>query len=251
MQGNGTFKRIWARWKARLRAGFTLIEILVVIVIILVLAALTIGISGYVQTRTAVLRTRSELAAMGMALESYKADWGYYPFTSFANRADQGYSLATFYTGCCDTNGSPVACTGTNIPGAFYGVGQTTYWNITPDGMNSWMLWRALTGLGANCPTCTNSVKNYYSYRKEQVNTYASLSFLFNPALGCGAGATNTFSSMTVFVDPFGSPYRYYCTTNSAAQMNSGSYDLWSFGPDSLSSNITTQVDDITNFANK
>lgn len=63
------------------RAGFTIIELLIVMGIIIVLAGLILGTSGYVQKKGARSRAEAEIAAMSAALESYKADNGVYPVT--------------------------------------------------------------------------------------------------------------------------------------------------------------------------
>ncbi len=55
---------------------------LVVSVIILTLAGLTVGVAKYALTKAATSRTRSEIAAMEMALEHYKDDNGAYPWAA-------------------------------------------------------------------------------------------------------------------------------------------------------------------------
>ncbi len=63
-------------------AGFTILELLVVISIILVLAGLVLATSAYVWKKGARSRTEAEIAAISAGLESYKADNGIYPTTS-------------------------------------------------------------------------------------------------------------------------------------------------------------------------
>ncbi len=60
-------------------AGFTIVELLVVMVIILVLVGLVLGTSGYVHNKAARSRAEAEIAAISAALENYKADNGVYP----------------------------------------------------------------------------------------------------------------------------------------------------------------------------
>lgn len=72
-------------------AAFTIIEMLVVLIIILVLAALTVGAAKHAQTMAAISRTRSEIAAMEMALEHFKSDNGRYPSSTGTRATFSGY----------------------------------------------------------------------------------------------------------------------------------------------------------------
>jgi prepilin-type N-terminal cleavage/methylation domain-containing protein len=67
--------------------GFTLVELLVVMAVIAILAALTLQISGFVQKKSAMARASSEIKAMEVACESYKADNGIYPRDNGASQA--------------------------------------------------------------------------------------------------------------------------------------------------------------------
>jgi general secretion pathway protein G len=63
------------------RSAFTLVELLVVIAIIAILAGLLLSVSGYVQEKAGNDRAKTEIAAIGNALEAYKLDNGDYPTT--------------------------------------------------------------------------------------------------------------------------------------------------------------------------
>ncbi|MGA2139035.1 MAG: prepilin-type N-terminal cleavage/methylation domain-containing protein [Verrucomicrobiia bacterium] len=65
--------------KQHSRAGFTLIEILVVIVIITILAGIVVRTAKYAITKGQRSRADSEIHMMENALESYKSDNGVYP----------------------------------------------------------------------------------------------------------------------------------------------------------------------------
>src|SRR3954469_5977168 len=65
--------------RAKGRAGFTIVEVLVVMAIILVLAGLVLATSSYVHNKGARSRAEAEIAAMSAALENYRADNGIYP----------------------------------------------------------------------------------------------------------------------------------------------------------------------------
>ncbi|EIP99892.1 prepilin-type N-terminal cleavage/methylation domain-containing protein [Opitutaceae bacterium TAV1] len=64
-----------------IRNAFTLIELLTVIAIIGILAGITFGITKGVNERAAINQARAELAALATALESYKRQYGDYPWT--------------------------------------------------------------------------------------------------------------------------------------------------------------------------
>src|SRR5271170_4348492 len=59
-------------------AGFTLVELLAVLIIIAILAGLIVGAGKYALTKGATSRAQAEIAAMENALEHYKTDNGYY-----------------------------------------------------------------------------------------------------------------------------------------------------------------------------
>ena len=59
--------------------GFTLIELMTVIVIIVILMGLILSVSNYAQEKAKRSRAQSEVQALCTALESYKVDNGGYP----------------------------------------------------------------------------------------------------------------------------------------------------------------------------
>jgi general secretion pathway protein G len=80
------------------RGGFSLIELMVVMVVISILAGITLAAMGGVNQRAARDRTKAEIAAMANALEAYKSQNGKYPDPASNNtvpyQAIRGY-LAT------------------------------------------------------------------------------------------------------------------------------------------------------------
>ncbi|MSU22925.1 MAG: prepilin-type N-terminal cleavage/methylation domain-containing protein [Opitutus sp.] len=68
--------------------GFTLIELVTVMAIIAILAAFSFGAVKGAQQRAALARAKSNLAALGTALEEYKRHYGDYPqLAEFAQAA--------------------------------------------------------------------------------------------------------------------------------------------------------------------
>jgi type II secretion system protein G len=62
--------------------AFTLIELLIVIAVIAILVSIVLSVSSGVQEKGRRSRAEAEIAAVGAALESYKADNGDYPIGS-------------------------------------------------------------------------------------------------------------------------------------------------------------------------
>jgi prepilin-type N-terminal cleavage/methylation domain-containing protein len=65
---------------ARLKQGFTLVELLTVIAIIGVLAAIVVGIAGAVGNQQSEARARADMVAISLALETFKKTYGDYPW---------------------------------------------------------------------------------------------------------------------------------------------------------------------------
>lgn len=73
--------------------GFTLIEMLTVMLIIAVLAGLILSVNGLVQAKAAQSRAEGEIKSLTLAAESYKADNGSYPRTDKTDALDPKTSL--------------------------------------------------------------------------------------------------------------------------------------------------------------
>lgn len=74
------------------RQGFTIVELLIVIVVIGILAAITIVAFTGVQARARDAERASEAQSIYKAIEMYRADNGAYPLHSGGNN-NQGYTL--------------------------------------------------------------------------------------------------------------------------------------------------------------
>lgn len=84
---------------ARRTRGFTLIELLAVIAIIGVLAAMTLGITGFVKASQAKTKASSEINMMALKLEEFKARNGDYPIPESDSEADAEATLFNALTG--------------------------------------------------------------------------------------------------------------------------------------------------------
>lgn len=87
-------------------AAFTLIELLVVVALIAILAGLTLGTLGYVQSKGARARAEAEVASITAAIETYRLDNGVYPLMDVANSTSltNGIITTNLYLALCPTN---------------------------------------------------------------------------------------------------------------------------------------------------
>jgi prepilin-type N-terminal cleavage/methylation domain-containing protein len=85
--------------------GFTILELIVVIAIIAILAGLILSTAGYVQKKGASSRAETEIAALTVALENFKADNGDYPHGTNVNGANPPSSNTFLLTSLMPTNG--------------------------------------------------------------------------------------------------------------------------------------------------
>ncbi len=65
--------------RTRQMAGFTLVELLAVLLVILVLAGITLGVARYASRRAEVSQARALLTKLDLAIEAFRLDYGYYP----------------------------------------------------------------------------------------------------------------------------------------------------------------------------
>ncbi len=138
--------------KQHLNQGFTLIELLVVIAIIAILASLVLSAAGFVQKKGARSRTEAEIAAIGAALESFKADNGDYPSNGVSG------SDSNLVAALMPTNGGKVYfefktkfLTNGNYNDPFGNSYNYIYTNGSPNnGTNNYDLWSTAGGTSSS-----------------------------------------------------------------------------------------------------
>jgi len=89
----------------RFAKGFTLLELLVVIVIILILAGITIGSLKFVTAKQNNEKCKTDIKLLETGLEAYKMDYGTYPIE--VGSGSQSLFDALYWD--TDMDGSPIA----------------------------------------------------------------------------------------------------------------------------------------------
>jgi len=84
----------------RRQAGFTIVELLIVIVVIGILAALVLNTFQGVQARARDAQRRTDINSIATQLEAYHADFGHYPSGSTTTDTC-GQNSGGTYTGDC------------------------------------------------------------------------------------------------------------------------------------------------------
>ena len=187
--------------------GFTLLELMTVMIIIAVLAALVLKAAGYAQNKAARSRAASEIAAMSTALESYKADNGEYPSNANTNLSPkvapstENYQRAILHmvTYLCGPSALP--------------TDTEKYKDYTKDiaAFRRWKSYGEFPGSSfcSDAEATLVTVPNLYKKEKKE-------------------GKEPEPDVITVpvrhLVDPFGNPYGY-----STAGTFNPTYDLWSY----------------------
>jgi len=166
-------------------AAFTLLELMTVMAIIAVLAGLVLKGAGYAQNKAARDRASAEIAAISVALESYKADNGEYPNSSVTSGtlskstgASTGYVAAGYVL--FDELSNPTVANTAN---------RSIYFEAKPDIRS--------TGTGAIVSGSTYFVDpfgNPYGYQTPTTtgtNTYNPTYDLWSTAGQSGSGTAN------------------------------------------------------------
>ena len=158
------------------RHAFTLIEILTVIVVILILAGFVVNAAKLATIKTVRTRASSEVATMGVACESYKADHGTYPRQAGITEADS------------------------TVPGGQSPIDPKKHGNPAAENYQkaSQYLYMELSGdkdLNGHLNGASEPTKGYMNFDKNQ--------------LGTTKDATGTITKVNYIQDPFGVSYGY------------------------------------------
>ena len=189
------------------RDAFTLIELLAVMMVILLLAGIMLGVTSYVQKTVAISTTKAQLAAIGAALEMYKADWGFYPPTSPARISNSGIkessNNATLYFALSAGNSLSYSnCASTNCIYTVVRQGRKMYLKFPAAQIQT---------------NSTTALPNIYDPWGTPLNYYCS--------------PRTDYAVLNNYPDPVTGTNKGYSV---GGQVNGLSYDLFSYGPDRL-----------------
>jgi type II secretory pathway pseudopilin PulG len=193
-------------------AGFTVLELLLVMGILVALAGFAVvGISGAKQ-RTAIARAKGELALLAQALEDYKRHYGDYPETGPSAANAQRVTV-----GANGLSAGPgLATTPARLLNALIGVyGPANFTNRV------------------NGPTLVDVTRLTLEIPfSSAALTTSNLMTTFAVPVGSPPAKPAANNS---FVDPWGNRYLYFYKASATARWNASSYVLYSTGPDGAS----------------
>ncbi|MGB8355991.1 MAG: prepilin-type N-terminal cleavage/methylation domain-containing protein [Chthoniobacteraceae bacterium] len=209
----------------KIGSGFTLVEILVVLVIITILAGLVLSVAGNVMNSARKSRAAGEVAAIDMALSRFHVDNGFYPTITNINTVS--FLTNNFY---------------------YPNPGSTTNTNYILAGR---ALFLALMGrtMYDYAGTNTNNYRQYYNDLKATrvASEGVSNSAILNPDPTISTTyTTNTFTAGSYIIDPFQNAYGYYYNENAGSGITSlfsqTAPDVWSTAGETNSTFVNTNT---------
>ena len=195
--------------------GFTLLELLVVIVIIMFLAGITIPIVSSIQTSAKKGVTSAQISQMALAIKQFESDFGVFPPD--------------------DYTANPITIGGVSIPV-----------DSNLDTPSKCLVFFLGSRFKFASTSFTATYGPYIEFKRAQIDKVISAVFTDNPPDITIEGINGT-AKVYQYKDPFG---RYYSYNSSPPPdlNNIASFDIWSWGPDKIDSFGTETSDDITNW---
>ncbi len=195
--------------------AFTLIELLSVMVIILILAGITVPIVSSARTSAKKGVTSAQISQLELALKQFESDFGVFPPDSYT-MADTLISLGGINIPRDDDVDTGTRC-------LVFFLGSTFTFNSADFN-------------GVYGP--------YIEFKKSQLDEVTGVNFT-DTDTGITIAGVNGTDTVFRLQDPFGSDYIY---DSSSPSNNTASFDIYSFGADTIDDAGTNTSDDITNW---
>ncbi len=194
--------------------GFTLLELLVVIVIIMFLAGITIPIVSSIQTNAKKGVTSAQISQLELALKQFESDFGFFPPQSYI------------------TSDTIVSVGGVDIPKD----------NDLSSGSRCLVFFLGSKFMFTKT-SFTATYGPYIEFKRAQLDVVgADFTDTDTDILIEGI---NGLTGVYEYKDPFGEHYSY---VSSSPSNNTASFDIYSTGPDGTTSSSGDDADDINNW---
>ena len=196
--------------------GFTLLELLVVIVIIMFLAGITIPVVSSIQTNAKKGVASAQISQLEMALKQFESDFGVFPPDNYTTNPISIGGVSGVSIPVDPDLDTPSKCL------VFF--------------LGSKFIFTA-TGF-------TATYGPYIEYKRSQTDEVTGVNFTDTDTYITIEGINGT-TNIYQYKDPFGS---YYSYDSSSPANNTASFDIYSFGPDKTDDSGSPTSDDITNW---
>ncbi|MGR3292553.1 MAG: type II secretion system protein GspG [Candidatus Scalindua sp.] len=193
--------------------GFTLLELLVVIVIIMFLAGITLPIVSSIQTSAKKGVTSAQISQLGLALKQFESDFGVFPPDNYT--------------------ANPITIGGVSIP---VDSDLDTGSKCLVFFLGSKFIFTSISFNDIYGP--------YIEFKRAQLDKVTGVDFADDTGSLTITGVNGT-REVFQYKDPFGS---YYSYDSSSPFNNTASFDIYSFGPDKNNDSGADASDDITNW---
>ncbi len=197
--------------------GFTLLELLVVIVIIMFLAGITIPIVSSIQSNAKKGVTSAQISQLELALKQFESDFGVFPPDSYT------------------TSDTVISVGGVDIPRD----------NDLSSGSKCLIFF-----LGSKFTFSSTSFNDIYGpyieFKRAQIDEVTGVDFT-DTGTDILIEGVNGLTKVYQYKDPFGSYYSYNISPPPALN-NTASFDIHSYGPDKADNSGVSTSDDITNW---
>ncbi|MBT6052476.1 MAG: prepilin-type N-terminal cleavage/methylation domain-containing protein [Candidatus Scalindua sp.] len=194
------------------KEGFTLLELLVVIVIMMFLAGITFPIVSSIQTNAKIGVTSAQISQLGLALKQFESDFGFFPPN--------------------DYTASPVSVGGVSIPV-----------DSDLDTASKCLVFFLGSKFTFSSPSFNDIYGPYIEFKRAQLDEDVGKTFGTDTYINI-EGVNGTLK-IYQYNDPFGKAYSY---KSSSPDNNIASFDIYSYGPDNNNDFGTSTSDDITNW---